>query len=440
MERSLDAWINQARIGTLRENNGLWAFRYSANWLTDPAAYPLCPLLPLQAEEHRDGASHRPVQWYFDNLLPEEGQRTLLAAAAGVTMADAFALLQHFGAESAGSITLLPPGDVPPPGRVQPLAVTTLSQRIQSMPEVPLAQRAAKRMSLAGAQHKMAVIYRDGQLLEPVGSEPSTHILKPDHPGADWRHSVINEWFVMTLAARVGLPVPTVERLYVPEPIFLIERFDRALDEAKSAEHYARLHCIDACQMDGLSREFKYTAGSIERLADLANRCKPAALARLRLFEWLVFNVLVGNEDAHLKNISFLLTAKGVRLAPFYDLLCTAVYGTKACNKDRWPEQAELAWPILGRQRLPQIDADLLIQAGQAMGIKPATAKSAVRKLVDALSSAAPLLLDDVLAENTRLGRSRPELKATFAGEVRLLRSINAIVIREMCAQVGRGL
>ena len=93
MGRSLDAWINQVRIGTLRENKGLWAFVYSAQWLADPAAYPLCPMLPLQAEEHRDGASHRPVQWYFDNLLPEEGQRTLIADAAGVTIADAFALL-----------------------------------------------------------------------------------------------------------------------------------------------------------------------------------------------------------------------------------------------------------------------------------------------------------------------------------------------------------
>ena len=129
-----------------------------------------------------------------------------------------------------------------------------------------------------------------------------------------------------------------------------------------------------------------------------------------------------------------------MHLAPFYDLLCTAVYGTKACDKDRWPEGAELAWPILDRQKLPQIDADLLIQAGQTMGIKPATAKNAVRKMVEALSSAAPQLLEEVLAENAQLGHARPELKATFAGEVRLLRSINAIVIREMVGQLGRGL
>lgn len=110
MERALNAWINQTLVGTLRESNGLWAFCYSEQWLADPFSHPLCPLLPLQSEEHCDGATTRPVQWYFDNLLPEEGQRQLIAKAAHVAIEDAFALLQHFGAESAGSLTLLPHG------------------------------------------------------------------------------------------------------------------------------------------------------------------------------------------------------------------------------------------------------------------------------------------------------------------------------------------
>ncbi len=105
MERSLNVWINQTQVGVLRESNGLWAFCYSRQWLDAPLAHPLCPLLPLQAEEHFDGATTRPVQWYFDNLLPEEGQRHLIAKAAGAAIEDAFTLLQHFGAESAGSLT-----------------------------------------------------------------------------------------------------------------------------------------------------------------------------------------------------------------------------------------------------------------------------------------------------------------------------------------------
>lgn len=121
-------------------------------------------------EEIYDGATSRPVQWFFDNLLPEEGQRQLIARAAGATVEDAFALLEHFGAESAGSLTLLPPGQEPIPGNTQALSWNELSRRINEMPSVPLAVQTAKKMSLAGAQHKMAVIYRDDQLFEPTGS------------------------------------------------------------------------------------------------------------------------------------------------------------------------------------------------------------------------------------------------------------------------------
>src|SRR3546814_5265696 len=82
-------------------------------------------------------------------------------------------------------------------GRTVALSDAELSARIRALPQHSLAAGAQKCMSLAGAQHKLAVILRDGQLLQPVGSEPSTHILKPDHPDPDYPHSAVNEWFVI---------------------------------------------------------------------------------------------------------------------------------------------------------------------------------------------------------------------------------------------------
>jgi serine/threonine-protein kinase HipA len=39
------------------------------------------------------------------------------------------------------------------------------------------------------------------------------------------------------------------------------------------------------------------------------------------------FNLYVGNNDSHAKNLSILYTAEhGVRLAPFYDLMATTLY------------------------------------------------------------------------------------------------------------------
>ncbi|MFX9135241.1 HipA N-terminal domain-containing protein, partial [Acinetobacter baumannii] len=91
-----------------------------------------------------------------DNLLPEEGQRTLLAADAKVQAADAFGLLAYYGAESAGALTLMLPNAAQlPVGGLKPLPDAELSARIKALPQATLARNAVKRMSLAGAQHKL---------------------------------------------------------------------------------------------------------------------------------------------------------------------------------------------------------------------------------------------------------------------------------------------
>lgn len=76
-ERALLALINSKPIGTLQEVNGIWAFRYTDAWLMNPQRFALSPHLPLTDETLLDLSTKRPVQWYFDNLLPEEGQRVL---------------------------------------------------------------------------------------------------------------------------------------------------------------------------------------------------------------------------------------------------------------------------------------------------------------------------------------------------------------------------
>lgn len=427
--RELEIWINQIRVGSLSEHNGLWSLTYSNEWIQHPDSYALAPSLPLQREPIIDGGSVRPVQWYFDNLLPEEGQRALIARAANVTVEDAFGLLECFGAESAGSLTLLPPGSAQAAGGLTLLSDEELSRRIRDMPQTPLAQQAQKRMSLAGAQHKVAVVLEADQLWEPSGNTPSTHILKPDHPSEDYAHSVINEWFVMTLARRVGLGVPAVTRKYVPEPVYLIERFDRR----QGPDGWQRLHSIDACQLLELDRVFKYSAGSVDRLGEISQRCTMRLVATQSLYRWLLFNVLVGNTDAHLKNLSFMVAADELQLSPFYDLLSTAVYETQAFGKARWPHQVEMAWPIQNSPRIIDQNARRLIDAAQTMGIPEAAARRQLVSMRKNILEQASLILEEVQQENSNLLRERPELAATFAGEMRCLRAIVHVVIQDMC-------
>lgn len=104
--RQLEVLVNDQLVGHLREENDLWQFTYAASWIASPQGFALSPALPRAAGLHADGASNRPVQWYFDNLLPEETLRTVIAKEADLKAEDAFGLLAYFGAESAGSLVL----------------------------------------------------------------------------------------------------------------------------------------------------------------------------------------------------------------------------------------------------------------------------------------------------------------------------------------------
>jgi serine/threonine-protein kinase HipA len=288
-------------------------------------------------------------------------------------------------------------------------------------------------MSLAGAQHKLAVVLKDDALFEPVGATPSTHILKPDHPDEDYPHSVINEWFVMCLAKRLGLNVPNVHRRYVPSPVYLIDRFDRFSDQ----HGWHRTHVIDACQLLGLDRSFKYSQGNIENLAALAKACRSPAIARTRLFEWLVFNVLIGNTDAHLKNLSFMVSSQGVQLAPFYDLLSIAAYESIAFDQKGWPEQTPLAWPIMGFRRFAEIDRRLLLESGLALGLAAATAQRLIENLRSRIVIAAETLYAEYEEANTKLLSHQPHVPLSMAGETRCLRTILHVVIKHMAKQIA---
>lgn len=234
--------------------------------------------------------------------------------------------------------------------------------------------------------------------------------------------------FVMRLAQLLGLDVPTVHRRYVPSPVYLIDRFAR-MREAQSRH---RRHAIDACQLLGLDRSFKYLQGSMASLAALAGACRSPAVSRPRLFGWLMFNVLVGNTDAHLKNLSFLVPHEGIQLAPIYDLPSVAIYESPAFARKEWPAQTRLAWPIFGLRHFSGMDRDLLLQAGVALHLARATVERVLENLRTRIARAAEALHAEIETDNRQIAHARPELSAILAAESRCLRSILHTVIKEM--------
>lgn len=410
--RSLDVIINSQHVATLSDNAGVWSLGYTSEWEASPESYDLSPALPRHKGTLTDTSSSRPVQWFFDNLLPEEQARALLANDAKVEFADAFGLLSYYGSESAGAITLLPDGRLPQASGLQPLSDAQLSERIRHLPRVALTTGAPKRMSLAGAQHKLPIVMMEDSLFEPIGSTPSTHILKPDHPHRDlYDATSVNEWFVMNIAGAVGLDVPDVTIRRVPEATYLIERFDRR----RVHDQLERIHVLDACQLLTLDKSFKYQQATTATLQKVLGLVRNVAQTRIQLFKWLVFNILVGNNDAHLKNLSFFVRPNAYQLAPHYDLLCTAVYGDSAAP---WLD-AELVWKPEGIRTHAEVTKASVISLGEAIGVRPLLAQKIIGTLVPGVENAARALLDKH-ADNWN------------AGECRLVRRIVHGVIRDM--------
>ena len=202
---ALDVHLGDKLAGTLlRKGNGNLQFRYDPAYL-EAKGPPLSVNLPLRAGAY----PHRDCLAFFGNLLPEEDVRRQVALATGISAANDYKLLERFGGDVAGAVTLLPTGEadqVHVSDSLEVLSAERLDEILGQLPQRPLAADEAGevRMSLAGAQSKLPVVESDGTFALPHGSEhPTTHILKPEperFPGL-----VANEFFCMRLAEEVGL-------------------------------------------------------------------------------------------------------------------------------------------------------------------------------------------------------------------------------------------
>lgn len=183
--------------------------------------------------------------------------------------------------------------------------------------------RRTQGFSISGVQMKAQMAVQDGRLqLIDSGGE---FIVKPSPE--EYPFVAENEHATLTLMSKVGFPVPPCGLIKLKDGhlVFAIRRYDRDLDEG------SKLHQEDAMQALGVSNvdpSYKYTAASYQTVLEMVNSNAGAAVA-MELLERLVFSYLVGNDDHHLKNISFLHEPL-FRLTPAYDVLASSLYGSKA--------------------------------------------------------------------------------------------------------------
>ena len=366
---TLGVFHGPRHVGTLRlEKQGRFTFTYASHWITRQDAFPLSLSLPLQEGLFPDDQA-RP---FFANILPEQNIRRTIARRLGISEKNDFALLEALGGECAGAISVLPEGMTPEKLSQSYVLLddAALESLVNELPRRPLlAGEEGIRLSLAGAQDKLPVKYESGQISLPLDGAPSTHILKIPIPG--YEETVYNEAFSMHLARRMGLLVPRCEVLQCGRTsAYLVERFDRI----RQGEEIARLHQEDFCQALGILPEIKYEIeggpGFAACIHAIRQSCTVPVKDVKRFLEWIAFNFLLGNADAHAKNISFLYTGKTVALAPFYDLMCTQVYGKQLTDR--------MAMAIGKERRLDWVMPRHWRRCAEEMGLKAQVLKKTV--------------------------------------------------------------
>lgn len=356
--KHLGVWLDGLRVAELERAGQGIRCRYTEEALERwPLNSPLLSCsLPLDS---------RPLDAlpFCAGLLPEGQALQTLAEQAELPVNDVFGLLARYGRDVAGALVIVPGGEEPNPGEfgVEPYDAEALAEAVAALDDFPLGAREDSELSLAGIQDKLLLVrLPDGGWGRPTGGRPSTHILKRDdlrYPGL-----VEAEAHCLLLAQALGLTRIDVELAELAAfPCLIVSRYDREVDGGE----VRRIHQEDLCQALAIDPREKRGRAKYERAggpallqgAQLLDTYAIDAPAELdRLVAVVAFTVLIGNADAHGKNLAFLHPdPESISLAPLYDTVPTVL----------WPRlRKEAAMAVGGQPVLSDVGlADIVREA-----------------------------------------------------------------------------
>lgn len=317
----------------------------------------------------------RAANWvpaWFSNLLPEGRLRQLIAREQGMSARREIDLLVRIGGDLPGAVQV-----VPDPGAHFDEGFESAADGPVNVPE----PSGRLRFSLAGVGLKFSMRQEGDRLVLPAHGKGGDWIVKT--PDGSYPGLVANEAAVMRLASDVGIEVPEVHvrhRDQVDElgegawpsdedEAYVVRRFDRRAE--------GRVHIEDFAQVLGRFGvgEGKYRS-TVETVAAIAYRGRDRASLR-EMVRRSVFNLLVGNGDAHLKNWSLIYPDRKIaRLSPAYDLVCTAVY----------PNQADLGLPFFGTARISEISRDYFARLQASLKVEGGDVLDVVDETIERFS------------------------------------------------------
>jgi serine/threonine-protein kinase HipA len=301
-------------------------FAFEQDYIDDPQRPTLS--LSFKGSTGRLVTNFRPlgrrVPVFFSNLLPEGHLRDYLAKRADVNPEREFFLLAVLGADLPGALV------------VEPLESDKQSSEPQDARdddthddghggEEPL------RFSLAGVQLKFsAVMEASGGLTIPAGGLGGSWIVKL--PSARFKAVPENEFAMLELARRTGISVPENKLIDVASIKGLPEQAHTAESKALAVKRFDRLqdggpvHMEDFAQVFGEFPNNKYKFHSYANIASVL-WAEIGENAVIEFVRRLVFSVVIGNADMHLKNWSLLYPdRRAPALSPGYDFVATLPY------------------------------------------------------------------------------------------------------------------
>ena len=378
----------ESYVGMIRgESPSDAVFTYDEDYSLTGA--PISISLPFQTEPF----SPEKTSCFFEGLLPEGFSRKSVARWLHADEADYLTILAGLGKECLGAIRIEDAADhIKDHPAYEELSMDQVKQLAAEGATKSTELLIKSHLSLTGASGKVGLYLHDGKWYQPLGTAPSTHIVKQSH--VRLRHIVENERLALLTAEKLG--IPTVRSFIInagsfsdSDILLATERYDRdrsnSIREINGLVCPLRLHQEDFAQALGIPGSAKYEHGEdnyLHRIFRLVRNNSTEPLQdQLRLLDILIYDKLIGNTDNHIKNLSFLYTPdlRSVRLAPAYDLVSTLVYGESS---------TDMSIAIAGELRWDRINKDTFLEASEEMGLSRKVIAREFDRIISMLPSA----------------------------------------------------
>ena len=379
-------------------------FSYDETYLSSQSARAISLSLPLTKKDFDTDAT----KTFFDGLLPEGFTRQCVADSIHASSEDYISIIRELGSECLGAIQII--DEDRPSAKTDYTALTV--EEIKELAKEGAGKSAEivvkSHLSLTGASGKVGLYYDDtsGKWYKPQGLAPSTHIVKQSH--VRYKNIVLNEQLCLLAAQKLGIEIPECFILQAQagkdrdeDVLFATRRFDRIFDKdsgmVEGLRIPYRLHQEDFAQALGIKSADKYeNAGQeyLRKMFELLQKYSSNPIEdSLKLWRRAVFNCIIGNTDNHIKNSSLIYSKdlSSIRLAPFYDVVCTKVYESST---------DEMSVSINGKQNINQITRDDLEQEAKNCGL----GSKATMKIYDEVHSGIKKALLDSAEELSNKG------------------------------------